>query len=169
MMAGLNQITQIKGEVSYDVEHYGIALAQAHGVGYDMLRFEKEILNVTGLPAYSWMTVEVICSKMNLTIKSIYRKDVPIVLEEDIESKTIHRIVKAGEAIGMSAVVFAETFQGPSIEFSVKNPDTPKHTCATLVNRIPTLLNAEPGYVTIDQLDEFRYLTYPANMYIKKK
>ena len=31
----------------------------------------------------------------------------------------------------------------------------------TIVNRIPTLLNAPAGYVTADQLDEISYLTFP--------
>ncbi|MGG5308326.1 hypothetical protein IGK37_003044, partial [Enterococcus pernyi] len=57
----------------------------------------------------------------------------------------------------------------PSMQFEVTKPDTPKHTCATLINRIPTVINSNAGYVTIDQLQPVEYLTYPAHIYLEGK
>lgn len=192
----MNDVQKISGEVSYDVEHYGKALAEAHGVGYDQEKFAKEIANATDLPSYSWMTAEAICSKMNWSIKRITQKNVPIVLDKAISSKTMERTIRAGEAIGMSAVATVETIQGPivevgctgkvyqagegdlctwsiegtpSMQFEVTKPDTPKHTCATLINRIPTVVNSAAGYVTIDQLAPVQYMTYPAHLYLDNK
>lgn len=195
MLAGINNVTKIKGEVSYNVDHYGLALANAHGVDFDLDKFKSEITDSNKAPAYSWMVAEAICSKLNMTVKSLSQEYVPITLNEDIFSKTLGKTIKAGNAIGMSGIVTIETFQGPTIEvgctgkvykegegdlctwdvvgtpnisFSVNNPDTVAHTCATIVNRIPSVINSKPGYVSIDKAMEVEYLTYPIDMYINR-
>ena len=185
----------VKGIVSYNVEDYGLALAEAHGAGYDSERFEKEIASAESLPSYMWNAAEAICSKMNWTIQDISQKSVPYILDEDVYSETLGRTVPAGQVTGMSAVTPIPTHQGielevecigkvyrendgdmcdweitgePNLVFSVRKPDTVALTCATIVNRIPSVLDAPAGYVTSELARDLAYPTYPLHTYVEK-
>ncbi len=193
-MAGANKVTKVKGAYSYNVDEYGMALAKAHGVDLTKEEFEKQIAHPAVFEAsYAYNSVEALAHKLHLTITDIKQEHVPCVLDHDIYSSTMGKTIEAGKVIGMSAVVTAKTLQGitieeetigkvygkddgdmcdwqiegePNIEYHVVKPNTVAHTCATIVNRIPTLINASAGYIPCDQLDTLSYLPYPMEFYI---
>ena len=199
-IAGSTQkITKIKGSTSYNVEDYGIALANAHGAGLTLDEFDKQVAIVDKisdeernkiiqsgdyLPSYMWNTNGWLCEKLGLTIKSQTQVTVPTTNKEDIYSSTLGMTVKAGDATGMSAVVTTETEEGITIEsecigkvyskedydknewtvygepnttITVARPSTVELTCATIVNRIPDVINAQAGYVTTDKLGDLQF------------
>ena len=131
-IAGSTQkITKIKGSSSYNVEEYGIALAEAHGAGLTLEEFDKQVASVDKisneerqelinkgeyLPSYMWNVNGWLCDKLGLTVKSQTQKTIPQTHNEDIYSSTLGMTVKAGDATGMSAVVTTETEEGIIIE-----------------------------------------------------
>ena len=199
-IAGSTQsIKKIKGSSSYNVEEYGIALAEAHGAGLTLSEFDEKVASVDRMPeearqaiiekgeytpSYMWNVNGWLCSKLGLTIKSQTQKCVPQTYKEDIYSSTLNMTVKAGDATGMSAVVTTETEEGITIEtecigkvyapdefdrnvwtvegeptttITVEKPATVELTCATIVNRIPDVLKAKPGYVTTEQMGDLSF------------
>ena len=102
--------------------------------------------------------------------------------------------IKAGDATGMSAVVTTETEEGITIEsecigkvyspeeydknewtvygepdttITVAKPATVELTCASVVNRIPDVINSRPGYVPTEEMGELNYRVKPLNEYVK--
>ena len=209
-IAGSTQrITKIKGSSSYNVEEYGIALAEAHGAGLTLEEFDKKVAEPDRMsveerqkiidsgkfaPSYMWNVNGWLCSKLGLTPISQTQKCVPQTYKEDIFSSTLNMTVKAGDATGMSAVVTTETKEGITIEsecigkvyapdefdknvwtvegeptttITVEKPDTVELTCATVVNRIPDVINSPAGYVTVEKMGDLQYKVKPLNEYVK--
>ena len=154
---------------------------------------QKVIESGEYLPSYMWNVNGWLCEKLGLKVKSQTQKTVPQTYTEDIYSSTLGMTVKAGDATGMSAVVTTETEEGITIESEcigkvyskedidknewtvegepnttivVNRPATVELTCATIVNRIPDVINAKAGYVPTEQIGELNYKNKPLNEYI---
>lgn len=146
------------------------------------------------LPSYMWNVNGWLCSKLGLTVEKQTQKCVPQTYKEDIYSSTLGMTVKAGDSTGMSAVVVTTTKEGitletecigkvyskedydknewtiegePTTTLVIAKPDTVELTCATIVNRIPDVINAEAGYVTTEKLGELNYKVKLLNKYVK--
>lgn len=183
-----HRIDRIEGVCIYNADQYGLALAKVHGVGLSLDEFERQIAGAAGQPSYMWNSNEWICSQLGWTIRSIGQRLVPITHTEDVFSNTLSRTIPAGDVLGMSAVVTAETHQGPVIEsqsigkvyvagdedcndwtlrgepdtiVKMVRPASIEVTCATIVNRLPDLIAAPPGFFTTEKMPPARYQTYP--------
>ena len=192
-------IKRIVGESWYNVEDYGIALAEAHGAGYTLAEFDEKIASIDRMsdeerqklidsgeyaPSYMWNVNGWLCDKLGLTPTHQSQECVPETYHENIESSTLGMTVKAGDATGMSAVVTTETEEGitlvtkcvgkvyapdefdinewtvegePNTTITVQRPATVELTCATVVNRLPDLVAAKPGFVPTAEFGELNF------------
>lgn len=209
LAGSLFKINKIVGVSSYNVEDYGIALAEGHGAGLNKKDFEEKFGKYNDLsyeetlkaieegkviPSYMWNQNGWLCEKLGLTITSQTQKSIPVTNKKDLKSSTLNMTVKAGDATGTEFVVTTETKEGitlethnlgyvygpenfdmnrwtfegePDTNIIMDNPDTVRLTCSNLVNRIPALINAEPGYITTDKMPNPLYMVKDMNEYIK--
>lgn len=137
------------------------------------------------LPSYMWNVNGWLLDKLGLTFKSQSQKCVPILAEEDIFSSTLGMTIKTGECTGMSAVVTTISEEGIELETEcigkvysksdfdsnkwtvyasadttmvIDKPPTVELTCATIVNRIPDVINSEAGFVPTSRMGELKNL-----------
>ena len=145
-------------------------------------------------PSYMWNVNGWLCEKLGLTVESQTQECIPQIAKKDMFSKTLNMTIKEGMATGMSAVVTTKTKEGITLETQcigkvydetefdrnewtiegepdttivVEKPATVELTCATVVNRIPDVINAKPGYVPTNEMDELKYRVKPLNEYVK--
>ena len=144
-------------------------------------------------PSYMWNVNGWICSKLGLTVKKQTQKCVPHIATKALKSSTLGMTIPKGACTGMSAVVTTETKEGiiletecigkvydktefdcndwtiegePNTRVVIERPATVELTCASVVNRIPELLMAPPGYFTTEFMPENFYKNEPLERYV---
>ncbi|MEG1150419.1 MAG: dihydrodipicolinate reductase [Bacilli bacterium] len=147
------------------------------------------------LPSYMWNAVGWLADKLSLTITSMNQVCIPMTSKIDLHSETLKMDIKSGYATGMSAVVTAKTKEGiileaecigkvynkdevdanewtifgePNTTVTVKKPSTVELTCADVVNRIPDVINASPGFIPTSQMMDPRYRTKSLDSYLEE-
>ena len=125
------------------------------------------------------MDLENQISDLGLTTKTITESVKPIILDYDLPCKAFNKDIPAGDVTGLDNTIVIETVEGivfkatqtakvyeqgeqdinewlikgvPTIHLRNDNPPTLLGTSSQIVNRIPDVINARPGYVTIDEL-----------------
>ena len=175
------------------LDEFDAQIAAADRMSYD----ERQALIQSGnyAPSYMWNTVGWLADKLGLNIISTNQVCVPKTNEQDLVSETLGITIKSGMATGMSAVVTAQTEQGiileaecigkvysseevdknewtiegePETTITIKQPATVELTCADIVNRIPDVINAQPGFVPTSKMPEPQYRPKPLESYVKK-
>ncbi len=167
-----------------DLETFEKEIASADNVS-DRER-QKMIDSGTYSPSYMWTVNGWLCSKLGLTVTRQTQKCVPQTYKKDLTSSTLGMKIKKGDATGMSAVVTTETKEGiviesecigkvygpdefdmnewtvegePTTTIVVNKPQTVEMTCATIVNRLIDVIEAEPGFTTTDKMPDIHFVS----------
>lgn len=136
-------------------------------------------------PSYMWNVVPWLADRFGFTLTSMKQVCVPIVADEPINSNTLGEVIPVGNATGMSAIVTGTTKEGviieaecigkvygtndvdtnawtiegePSTSVVITKPDTVRLTCASVINRIPDVINAGAGYIPTSRMGEIEYM-----------
>ncbi|MFO7996998.1 MAG: dihydrodipicolinate reductase [Dehalococcoidia bacterium] len=187
-------IKSISGRERYNIDDYGPVVARHNHVGQTEEEFEKDIAEEGIQPSYFRMNLESLVADLGLTIKEIVQRSEPTIDDVDIKCKSLDTTVKTGQVTGMSDIVDIDTEQGIKVhgeligkvyrenEVDMNDwliegvPDTylrndrvaiKTTTCTQMVNRIPDVINAEPGYITVEKLPKLRYRAFPLHYYLK--
>jgi len=166
-----------------------------YGIGGTREEYYKYLEKAGREPSSIRLALEAIMADLGLTIKNIQESAEPVILEEDIELETPGKFLKKGQNAGHTKIVEFETEQGikvrgeqffkifkkgeggslvecfingiPNIHLILDGFNIRQSCCAQIVNRIPDVINSEPGYVTVEKLDKLKFRAFPLEYYLK--
>ena len=195
LSGGSHHIESLATRQQFNVDDYGPALAEYLHVGDSKDEFDKWLKERPLEYGYSRGIVECQIADLGLSVKSVRQTFEPILTDCDLEAKKLGQLIEKGKVRGMLEVMEVETQQGvrfrseqigkaylpneedyteiyikgiPDLHLVNKKVATDVVTCAQMVNRIPDVINAEPGYVTAGKLPKLKYRAYPLHFYLGK-
>ena len=183
----LRQQSDLRRSLPGVLNRYGIG-----GTREEYFRYAKEKGEE---PTSIRLALEAIMADLGLTVKKIEESAEPAILDEDMELESPGQFLRKGQNAGHTKKVEFETEQGikvkgeqffkifekgeggssvecfiegvPSIHLVIDKFDIRSSCCAQIVNRIPDVINSEPGYVTVEKLDKLKFRAFPLEYYLK--
>ena len=193
LAACCHDVRLIEGVGQFNIDDYGPQVARNNHVGESVEQFAQAFSGDDGPPAFFQTVADLLCAHLGLTITGVQETIRPAVVDVDVPCSVLGVTVKAGDVTGKVTVVDVTTAEGtglhlelqerlylpgetdlnrwvirgtPDVTLENPQPATDVLTCATIVNRIPDVLNAPGGYVTPDLLPTLRYRPNPLHTYV---
>lgn len=104
------KVDKLLCKTQFNVDDYGVALCEAHGVGLTPDEFALKFTPESAVPAYVWNSNEALAVRLGWKIIKTEQVYQPLVLSKDIVSKSYGSLA-AGKVNGLKAIVIthAET------------------------------------------------------------
>lgn len=196
MMGTSHHIDHVTGHASWNVDDYGPEVASDQQVGRSVEEFEEWLRGAERPPTFGRNVLDALVADTGLTVKSIASTTRPDVAIGPMHSRALDLDVDAGQVIGFTDIDEIQTEEGPVLTFEMSGrvygeadgdineweiqgePDlvlsngtvpTQITTCTQMVNRIPDVINAEPGFVTIEKLPRLKYRAFGLHTYLTEK
>jgi 2,4-diaminopentanoate dehydrogenase len=193
LMGTAHRIDSVTGRASWNVDDYGPELATAQQVGRTTGQFEEWLRDAKRPPTFGRNVLDALLADTGLRVKSIETKTRPDIASEPLYSQALQKHLRGGDVIGFTDVDEIQTEEGPIFTFEMSGrvydstegdinewqiadePDlvlsngtvpTQTTTCTQLVNRIPDVIAAPPGLVTVEKLPRLRYRAFPLHTYL---
>ncbi len=192
-MGTAHRIESVTGRASWNVDDYGPEVARDQRVGDSPDDFARWISEAERPPSFGRNTLGALIADSGLTIRAMETTTRPELAEIDMHSMSLDEDVPAGHVIGFTDVDTISTAEGLTFKFEMtgriyrkgeadindwtikgepdlrlSNPAVPTRitTVAQYVNRIPDVINAAPGFVTIEKLPKLKYRVFQLGAYV---
>jgi hypothetical protein len=193
VMGTSHRIDTVTGTASWNVDDYGPEVARDQRVGDTEEQFAAWLKEAERPPTFGLNVLHALLADAGLTARRFITSTRPEFADEVLHSSSLELDVRPGQVIGFSDVDEVETYEGPTLTFEMagrlygegeadmnewtitgepelhlSNPRVPTQitTCTQLVNRIPDVINAEPGFITMERLPKLRYRAFPLAQYV---
>ena len=179
LLGASHRVDRVEGRCTWNVDDYGPEVAAHVRVGDTREAFER-FLAEQGWPEFvARQTLEALVAKLSLTVLDITSTVTPVVADEAVKSHSLGRWVPAGCLLGTVDTTEIRTAEGPTFRFAMEGrvyrdgeadinvwditgePDLQLRndgvsyrftTCTSVINRIPDVIAAEPGLVSLDRI-----------------
>lgn len=188
MMGTAHRIDNVTGHASWNVDDFGPEVASDQQVGSSREEFDDWLAHADRPPTFGRNVLDALVVDADLTPKAISTTTKPDIATADTYSRSFGKDIAAGEIIGFTDIDEIQTEEGPVLTFEMSgrvygegendinewdikgDPDlvlsngnvpTEITTCTQLVNRIPDVIAAAPGFQTMEKLPRLRYRAKP--------
>lgn len=182
-------------KTQFDADDYGPVVTKYWHVGSTKREFDTWLKEWRPETGYLRAIMECQIADLGLGVKGIRQTFEPVIEDTAIEAKKLGMLIKRGEVSGMVEVLEIETEQGikfrgeytgrvyrpgesdvfelhvkgvPELHLVSDQFPTGMSTCAQMVNRIPDVINAAPGFITVEKLPKLKLRAYPLHFYLDK-
>jgi 4-hydroxy-tetrahydrodipicolinate reductase len=194
LMGAAHRIDTVRGATTWNADEYGAEVVASKHVGETLEQFEHSIAPSEAPPTYGRNLLGALAQASSLTPRAWEASVRPVTLDHDRPSQTLGRTLTAGTVIGYADIDTMYTLEGPTFHFEMSGyvygeGETDKNqweikgepdlyldngvvpsfttTCTQWVNRVPDVINARPGLVTIDELPPLAYRALPLHRYVR--
>lgn len=193
LLAASHRVETITGRASANVADFGPEVIKDQQVDTTPEEFAQWLVGADRPPSFGRNALGALAAHLGLSASEVTTTTRPEVAQQPVRCEPLGITVAPGRLIGFTDVDTLRTHQGITISFEnsgrlylegesdinewtvtgepelrLSNPALPTGMTSVtqLVNRIPDVLNAAPGLVTLDELPPPRYRTYPLGMYV---
>jgi 4-hydroxy-tetrahydrodipicolinate reductase len=194
LMGAAHRVDSLHGRTRWNVDDYGPEVAEHVHAGSTLTQFESHVA-ARGWPSFVVRnTVDALVADAGLTPGKVQTSVVPVIAPRETRSAALGRAIEAGRLLGVTDTATITALEGPSFTFEqtgcvygpgesdlnewivrgepselrLRNDRVPTRmaTCTQVINRIPDVINAAPGFVTVVELPRARYRHFSLDAYV---
>jgi 4-hydroxy-tetrahydrodipicolinate reductase len=195
LMGAAHRVDSVHGCTRWNVDDYGPEVADHVHAGWLPEEFDAHVA-AHGWPSFVVRnTLDALVADAGLTPSEVKTAVTPVIAAEPIQSRALGRAVARGSLLGVTDTATITTEEGPSFEFRqtgcvyapgesdlnewvvrgepaelrLRNDRVPTRlaTCTQVINRIPDVINAPPGFLTVTDLPRLRYRHFALDRYVR--